>query len=99
MDVADYISRKLVRFETYRKYMPSTDTLFPKVYFLPEEESELAIIRTDIADYVSRSRARFITGDLSIANGWNTYLGQLNQMGLPRYLEITQKALDRYNAN
>jgi putative aldouronate transport system substrate-binding protein len=99
MNVADYISRKLVRYETYRKYFPSTDTIFPPVYYLPQEESELAIIRTDIDGFVRQSRARFITGDLSITSGWNTYLQQLNQMNLPRYLEIAQKALDRYNAN
>jgi putative aldouronate transport system substrate-binding protein len=42
-------------------------------------------------------RARFIIGSESLDSGWNSYVQRLNQMGLARYLELYQKALDRYN--
>jgi putative aldouronate transport system substrate-binding protein len=91
--------RKYERLDIYRKYFPALDEIYPKMYMLPEEENELAIIRTDIRDYVEQMRAKFIVGSESIESGWNTYLQQLNQMGLPRYVELHQKALDRYNGN
>jgi putative aldouronate transport system substrate-binding protein len=93
------VVRKLDRFETYRKYFPPREEIYPKVFFLQEEEEELAILRTDITDYVSQMRAKFIIGSESLTSGWNTYVQALNQMGLPRYVELHQKALDRYNSN
>lgn len=89
--------RKYDRLDIYRKYFPAIEEVYPRMYMLPEEENELAIIRTDIKDYVTQMRAKFIVGSESIDSGWNNYLQQLNQMGLARYIEIHQKALDRYN--
>lgn len=90
--------RKFERLDMYRQYFPSLDELYPKVFFLEDEEAELAIIRTSISDYVIQMRAKFIIGAESTTSGWNSYIRALNQMGLTRYLEIHQKALDRYNA-
>ena len=88
--------RKFERLDMYRQYFPALEELYPQVFFMPEEESELAIIRTDLNNYVSQMRARFIIGSESISTGWNAYITNLNQMGLPRFLELYQRALDRY---
>jgi putative aldouronate transport system substrate-binding protein len=96
MNLAENHIRKFARLDMYRQYFPAPDEIYPRVFFLQEEEDELVIIRTDIQNYVTQMRAQFITGAESL-NGWNTYVQRLNQMGLSRYLEIYQAALDRYN--
>jgi putative aldouronate transport system substrate-binding protein len=93
------VMRKLERLETYRKFFCPVDEIYPKVYFLPEEENELAIIRNDIRTHVNRFRASFVSGAEPLTTGWNAYVQEFNKMGLPKYLELYQKALDRYNAN
>jgi len=97
LNLAENHVRKFARLDMYRQFFPPQNEIYPKVFFLPEEESELAIIRTDIQNHVQQMRARFITGSESINTGWDNYVQQLNQMGLARYIEIYQKALDRYN--
>jgi putative aldouronate transport system substrate-binding protein len=97
LNLAENHIRKFARLEIYRQYFPAPEEIYPKVFFLQAEEDELAIIRTDILDYVKQMRAKFIIGSESIDSAWNNYVQQLNQMGLPRYLELYQKALDRYN--
>ena len=91
--------RKFARLDIYRQYFPTLAEIYPRVFFLQEEETELSIIRTDIKDYLSQMRGKFIVGSESISTGWNAYVSALNQMGLNRYLELYQRALDRYNAN
>jgi putative aldouronate transport system substrate-binding protein len=88
--------RKFVRLDMYRQYFPALEEVYPAVFFFPEEESELAILRTDINNYVDQMRAKFVVGSESVDAGWDNYVKQLNQMGLPKYLELHQKALARY---
>jgi putative aldouronate transport system substrate-binding protein len=99
MNLANNHVRKFERLEVYRPFFPAHEEMFPRVFFLQEEEAELVIIRNDIVNYVSQMRARFITGTESITTGWNTYVNNLNQMGLARYLELHQRALNRFYAN
>ena len=88
--------RKFERLDVYRQYFPPLEDIYPQVFFLSEEESELAIIRTELNDYVNQMRAKFIIGTESISTGWNAYVAAINQIGVNRYLELYQKALDRY---
>jgi putative aldouronate transport system substrate-binding protein len=97
--LARNMERKHERYLLYSQFFPSDDELFPRVYFTAEEENELATLRTDVTDYVNQTKAKFITGSESIDAGWNNYVQTLNRAGLARYLEIHQKALDRYNSN
>lgn len=43
---------------------------------------------SDIGNYVDQSFAKFVTGADSVETGWDTYKKQLDQIGLPRYLEL-----------
>ncbi|MDR2618303.1 MAG: extracellular solute-binding protein [Treponema sp.] len=94
---AENTVRKQERYQIYNKFQHSLSEVYPKVYFTSEEEDELAILRTDIVDFVNQTRSKFITGTENIDTGWNNYVQTLNRAGLERYLEIYQKALDRYN--
>ena len=64
----------------------------------PEERDNYTDRWTDIDNYIKESTAKFITGELDIASGWDKYLADLDNMGLPEVLEIYQTAYDRQSA-
>jgi putative aldouronate transport system substrate-binding protein len=39
--------------------------------------------------------ANFLAGNRDIDSSWNTYLNELNNIGLPKILPVIQKAYDR----
>lgn len=64
---------------------------------------DMAIPEEDLEDYtdiktalqnVDVSFASFVVGDLSLDNDWDSTVESFNSLGLPRYLEIIQKAHD-----
>lgn len=78
------------------KYGP--ETIWPADFSYTTEEAErLAEYKLEIDTYVNDMRAKFITGSESFDN-WDQYVEQLNKMDLEGYIELTQSALDRYNA-
>lgn len=52
---------------------------------------------TDITTKVTEMTAAFITGQKSLETEWDTYIADLNAMGLQDLLDNYQAALDRYN--
>lgn len=50
----------------------------------------------DISTYISESTAKFITGEKNLEGDFDAYLAQLKSMGMDRYIEIQQNALDAY---
>ena len=55
---------------------------------------ELTEVQLSVKTYVDEMLIRFITGDASIDDEWDTYLATLDSQGLPRLLEIYQNAYD-----
>ena len=53
---------------------------------------------TDITNKVTEMTAAFITGQADLEKDWDTYINDLNAMGLEDVLANYQAALDRYNA-
>ena len=53
---------------------------------------------TDITNKVTEMTAAFITGQADLEKDWDTYIDDLNAMGLEDVLANYQAALDRYNA-
>jgi putative aldouronate transport system substrate-binding protein len=68
---------------------------WPPVAFTPEEVNELAILRTDIHSIAQQKYAQWITQG-GIEREYDAFVRQLNTMGLPRMVEIYQKAYNRY---
>ena len=93
---ADNAMRKHERYLMYSRYFIPDENIYPRVFFLPAEQEELALLNIDVADYVKEMRAKFIMGSEDIEGGWDAYLRRLERGGLERYLEIYQAALDRY---
>jgi putative aldouronate transport system substrate-binding protein len=67
---------------------------YPSLIFTEEENNELALIGTDIAEYVRQMRAKWVT-EGGIDEEWDTYVEQLKAMGLDRFVEIKVNALAR----
>lgn len=64
---------------------------------LTEEETDIYNdVWTDINTYVTEMTAQFITGEKDIAAEWDTYMKNLEAMGLQDLLDVYQAAYDRY---
>ncbi|MFF2156943.1 extracellular solute-binding protein [Paenibacillus chitinolyticus] len=72
------------------------DQIWPAFNFTSEEQQELTTLANDIETYVTEMRDKFIVGDAPLSQ-WDDYVATLNKMGLDRYKQIYQAALDRYS--
>ncbi|NEE01696.1 extracellular solute-binding protein [Phytoactinopolyspora halotolerans] len=95
---ADGFERRL--FEATKLYegKEAEDQVYPywNVWFDPDVSSELATLQTNIEDFVNQSSLQFITGDNDIDSDaeWESYLQNLDGLGLERYLELHQEAYE-----
>ena len=76
-------------------YDKHPEKVLPLLHYTVEESNKIQQAVTNIPDYVNQSMARFITGDLSIDTDWDTYLSNLENMGLSQWLETAQEAYNR----
>lgn len=74
------------------------DEIWPKFTFTIEENKELSALAGDIEKYVTEMRDKFITGNVSI-DEWDEYVSEIEKMGLDKYMEIQEKAYERYKNN
>lgn len=71
-----------------------------RIYFyaIPSElESERATLKTEIGTYINEMVANFISGVEPLSN-FDQYLANLKSLGMDRYMEIMQQAIDPYYA-
>ncbi|PLT44456.1 hypothetical protein B8V81_2887 [Paenibacillus pasadenensis] len=73
-------------------YTLQADQVWPGFNFAQEEQEEMGTLGTDIQTYVDEMRDKFI---LNGTGEWDAYVSTLESMGLKRYIEIYQSALDR----
>ncbi|AUJ24090.1 MULTISPECIES: extracellular solute-binding protein [Virgibacillus] len=71
------------------------DEPWPMFFYEDDEQSRLDALATDLSKYVGEMEAQFVTGETSFAE-WDNYVQTMKEMGLDEYMEIQQKALDRY---
>lgn len=72
-------------------------TPYPTVMYTLEESEELATITTDIDKYVQEMLALWVSdSSIDIDAQWDSYVKQLNTMGLERLIEIRTSAYNRY---
>ena len=83
--------------------MQTWDKTQSRTYLLPsysvldaDAATEATALWTDISTYISESTAKFITGEKNLEGDFDAYLAQLKSMGMDRYIEIQQNALDAY---
>lgn len=61
----------------------------------PARAGELATLQTNIGTFVQQSAVQFITGRKSLDSDRDSYLENLDQLGLKRFLQIYQQAHDK----
>lgn len=71
------------------------DWCMPPVTLTAEESEEYSSMFNDISTHVDESLLRFIVGDKSM-DEWDTFLAELETMGIDTCIELQQAALDRY---
>lgn len=83
--------------ENYMPYIP--ENFIPPLYISRDTMKKINQPLTDVRSYVQESIVRFATGDLSLANDWDTYVKNLEAMGLSDVIAAYQEAYDAYVAN
>ena len=68
------------------------------VTFNDEETEELAILETEIGDYIKRTIANWII-DGNADQDWDNYLKELDRLGLEEVMKIYQSAYTRFSGN
>ena len=78
--------------------LPATSArLIPPLTPTPDESREYATIISEINTYSREMLTKFVLGTESLSN-WDNYVRTINNLGLPRALEIQNAALARYHA-
>lgn len=95
----DRFSYEEFLYEATKLYEPYKVRRYPySTVSIPEAElNEFNDLRRVIHTYIGESVDRFIIGDLDIERDWNTYVKQLRQIGLTRYLQILTAAYEAYS--
>ena len=76
-------------------YAPyAVDKAIPPLLYTPEDAAEVGEYKSILQDYIQESIAKFVTGALDIDKDWAAYLGELDQIGANRMVEIVQKSYD-----
>jgi putative aldouronate transport system substrate-binding protein len=65
------------------------------VWIDPAIADEVATLRTNITSFVDQNALQFVTGAKDLDKDWDAYVAELDQLGLPRYLEIVQQSYDK----
>ena len=78
--------------KNYEPYAPKE--ILPALFIDPSRIDDLSLIKTNLSRYVKESEIGFITGELSLETGWDSYVQQLNNMSLEQYLKDYQASYD-----
>jgi putative aldouronate transport system substrate-binding protein len=79
----------------YKPSAPAQAACIPPLIYTVEEARELNEINTSLIQYVDETRVRWITSG-GTDREWDSYLRELDTIGLKRVIEITQTAYNRF---
>ena len=65
------------------------------LHYTVEESSTCTKIIMEVTEFIEQSKAEFITGQRNLDTGWESYLNELDSLGLNTWMEIAQTAYDR----
>lgn len=71
--------------------------VYPNAFMSREDTDRLAVLTTDITQYINECRARWIMDGFDEGD-WDAYISKLDAYGLDEYLSIFQKYLDSFYA-
>lgn len=101
--VLNDLSLQRFAMQEQREAMQIWDQNDARTYLLPSYsvkdaklKEEATNLWSDIGTYISECCVKFITGDMNLTDDFDAYIAQLKSMGMDRYIEIQQIALDAY---
>jgi len=65
------------------------------MHLTPEEQDEVAVPLVEVSNYIKESQVAFITGKMDIDKDWDSYVSQLDSLGLQQILDVYQQVIDR----
>jgi len=79
-------------------YEPYIDKeTWPRPYYDLEDSSRIAVLQTDIFNYVEQKKADWILGRADVEADWDGYINQLKKLGADEFIEINQGAYDIFS--
>lgn len=94
--VEPYVQIEKAAIECYNDYFPSQEIRLPQALVFTEEEAfDLSDTELGVTNHVNELRVKFVTGSSSLSTDWQTYLSNLNKLGLKDVLQLYQDAYDR----
>lgn len=85
--------------ERREMYKPFLSEAVPLLTLTAEESKELSQLSTDISNFVNEKKAKWVSGQADVNAEWDQYLKELKGIGLDRYMELYNGALERFNSN
>ncbi len=74
------------------------DEVWPPFTYTEEEAKRLSALSADIEKYVNEMQDKFVVGEESF-DKWDSFVKNIEKMGLEEYMEIQKQAFERYEAN
>lgn len=71
---------------------------WPVCYVTVEEMEDIATTETDLQSYSKNQLAKWIAGESDVNADWDSYLQELENIGLSHYLEVKQQIYNRYDS-
>ncbi|WP_099204535.1 extracellular solute-binding protein [Scatolibacter rhodanostii] len=69
---------------------------WPNAFMTSEENEELSILQNDIMTYSKNKLAEWISGEADVNAEWDSYLAELDKIGVSRWVELKQQIYDRF---
>jgi len=85
--------------ERYEPYAPAEPMNLPPMYFNEEQANQVATILPQLETFVDETLAQAVTGQIDIESEWESYLSNLEAIGLSTFVDLYQQVLDETNAN
>ncbi len=81
---------------TNELYVPYSrrDLKVPFLFLSEKDLTKHGDLLNNIKNVVSQFEIKFLTGNLDLDKDWDSYLKELNNAGLPAYIEIVQRNVD-----
>lgn len=78
----------------YAPYLQPDDSIFPRsaLAYSEEQAAEIATVQAPFDEYVKEMTAKFISGEKSIDADWDSYVANLEKMGMSTLLSLYQQA-------
>ena len=88
----DYNLELAAKLASYEAVRPAE--VIAKIKYSGDVQVEASELSNALNEYVKEKMALWITGAADVDAEWEDYLSELDKIGLPRYLELTQEAYD-----